>query len=439
MPTTKPLCGGGEKNILSGSIWTFCLLIVISSVLGIVLFATIHNRSESDLIKHTPERYNLLIKFWQQRGYFTHGGLWVWSAEAGPGYWNPPVGDESVKLVYRSYTMGHLVFANAIERLYMSITDSFSNTLMKYHNQFFTFLSSALLGLLAFRIGKRLGMFAETAMLSAISCLLIYQTFPINLFYYWEVYPSTIAIPFLLLFILTLENIYNNISPSRRAIIVAATSAFFIFYTDPPVGGLFLLFVSLGWFKFGSRVALKNSALKVLVVPIVIGVLVYLAQLALIKFNYPDIKFIGSGFWFRTGLDGSIQYYKDHWALLTQRSQFPFLKWYFLLIGGACSLLFFMFAFAKYVKDNYIALVLFCLLSSYLPIAFVASQGVIIHPYYFDAYLAVSMVLLLFCITPFILEKIYSRWGGFSLFFLTLAFCYTFVQLRMYMVAYPRA
>ena len=439
------LCERIQKYASDGGRRTFTFLIVMGLFIYSLLFATIHNRTQADLIKNTPERYNLLIQFWKDRGYFKHGGLWIWATDKNAQYyWDPPKADEPVIKIYRSYPMGYIMFANIAERIYMSITGKFSNTLMKYHNQFFVLLSSALLGLLAYRLAKKADMPPLQTMLAALSCQLIYQTFPVNLFYFWEVCPSTIAAPFLLMFILLLEDIYHEKNPSRRKNIYAATCGFFAFYIDPPTVGLFFIFLALIWILLGNRESFKKNWHKITIYPAIFAMVIIAAQLLIVKINFPNAELTGSGFWFRTGLDGSTVYYKDHWALLAKRFLWGSglrlkldVDWRFLLYGGGVGLLVFILGFHKYIKDNYTAIVISSLLCIYFPVAFVISQGVIIHPYFFDAYLAMPMILLVFCILPIILTKMSEKWNGFILLFSIIAFCYSFVQLRAFMVAYP--
>lgn len=431
------LCERIHEYITDGSWRTFIFLMIVGLFIYGMLFATVHNRTQTDLVKNTPERYNLLIQFWKDRGYFKHGGLWIWTTDKDAQFrWNPNV-DEPVGKIYRSYPMGHIMFANIAERIYMCVTGKFSNTLMKYHNQFFVLLSSALLGLLAYRLGKRTKMPPVNAMLASISCQLLYQTFPVNLFYFWEVYPSTISSPFLIMFIILLEDIYDKSNPSRKKNIYAAACSFFAFYIDPPTVGLFLIFFTLSWILLGSRESFKRNWHKITIYPVICAAIIIIAQLIIVKINFPNAELVGSGFLFRTGLDGSTTYYENHWALLTKRGLFGFLNWRFLFYGGLMSFIAFMFGFNKYIRDNYTALVISSLLCLYFPLAFLLSQGVVIHPYYFDAYLAIPMILLLFCILPMILTRMNEKWGGFTLLLTVIAFCYTFVQLRAYTVAYP--
>jgi hypothetical protein len=428
----------GIINWSSDGKWrTFILMSAIGLFIYFLLFATVHRRSEADLTKNTPQRYNLLIQFWKERGYLKHGGLWIWATDKNaPFYWDPPKVDEPVTKIYRSYSMGHIMFANIAERLYMTITGKFSDKLMRFHNQFFVFLSSSLLGLLAFRIGKRAQIPHPQNMLMSLICLVIYQTFPANLFYFWEVYPSTIAIPFLLSFIILLESINREKESNTKKNLLAAVFSFFAFYIDPPTVGFFFVFLALCWLLLGDKESFKNNWHKITIYPAIAAMCVFALQILTVKINFPNAEMMGSGFLFRTGLDGSTAYYQGHSSLYKLRSVFYFLKWYFLFFGGVVS--FFIFIFnQKHLKDNYAALAISSLLCIYFPVAFVISQGVSIHPYYFDAFLALPMILLLFCILPILLTLTNERWNGFILLFSIVGFCYIFVQLRTYMVTFP--
>ena len=426
------------NHVLKGGIASLVFFMMTASFIFLLLFATVHDRPISQSEKYTQERYPLLLKFWNERGYFKHGGLWVLSSAdtAHKEAWNPPQPGEPVNYAYRSSAMGLLFFGNLLQQINIAFNGDFSHKLMRIHNQFFVLLSAALLALISLRTSIKVGISPYKAILLALSSQAVFQTFPVNLAYVWEVYPSTISTPFLLAYLLLFEKIFCTETPQKKYIFGAFFSGVIAFYIDPQTVGFFFLFLAVIWSLFGSKESLRKNFLKIAIFPILLGLMIFASQILLIKANYPQIEFVGSNFWFRTGFDGSTQYYTDHSALFTVRKMF-FLKWYFLFFGGFVGFLFFIFGYKKYINNNYLSTVIFALLCLYLPVAFVISQAVVIHAYYFDAYLALSAVLLLFSVLPMMLEKISGNWGGAILLFVITAFCYTFVQLRTYTIVYP--
>jgi hypothetical protein len=244
-------------------------------------------------------------------------------------------------------------------------------------------------------------------------------------------------ITFLLLLTILLEGLVDHSKASKLNLIGLLCSVFFFAYIDPSVFFIYLFFLLISIAYFNTNQLTNSFFWKVLFFPTILAGIIYGLQIYTIKFNYPNIYLEGSGLLFRTGLDGSIEHYKDHLALFTRRENFKFLGWYFLFFGGIASLILFMSQISRHLTDAYIKIVVSTLLCAYLPFAFIMSQGTVIHPYYMDPYLAMPMVLLMFCFAPAICEILFKNSGGFSLFFLVTAFCYTFVQLRSFMISYP--
>ena len=280
----------------------------------------------------------------------------------------------------------------------------------------------------------------RSVFLSSISCLIVFQTFPNNLGYVWEVLQPGVAMIFILLFLLKMDKIALNEGPLFRSdLIMASTAIFFAAYIDLFNTLLFVCFLVLSWYIFGNKENLVKYGLKILALPIFFAVTLFGVQLITAYLNNPNSEFIGSGFYFRSGLDGSTEYYKTHAALITRRDpSWGHLKWPVLAIGGFLSFLVMLISYRTTINDRLFPLITFTLLGLYFPIAFILSQVVAIHPYYYDPYLAVTAIFLVFGITPMILEKINDQWGGFSCLFALIAGCYVFVQLRSFMVGFPR-
>lgn len=428
-----------EKKCINHPIKIFSL---IAFVVYILLFIGIHNRSAQDYQKYTSKYTSNLIKYWSDNGYFSHGGLWAAKNGDGTFYDIKDMKNKNAEtLIYKSYSMAHLIPGNLLEQLYMKLTGrGYSHSLMRYVNQFYVLVSSVLLALIVFKLGVRFKLRMQSVFLSSVSCLIVFQTFPNNLSHVWEVLQPGVATIFFLLFLLKLDKIALNEAPLIRSdLIIASTAVFFAAYIDLFNTLLFASFLVLPWYIFGSKENLVRYGIKILLLPILFAITLFGVQLLTAYFNNPNAEFFGSGFYFRSGLDGSTEHYKTHAALITRRdSSWGHLKWPTLAIGGFLSFIGLLISYRTVIRDKLFPLITFALLGLYFPIAFILSQVVAIHPYYYDPYLAVTAIFLLFGIAPLILEKINGQWGGFSCFFALIAVCYVFVQLRSFMVGFPR-
>lgn len=435
-----------KVNIIKVENWCLknpiTLFIIFAILVYSLLFAGIHNRKTEDYQKYTSKYTRNIINYWNNNGYFSHGGLW--SAKNGDGtfYDIKDMKNKNAEIIiYRSYSMAHLMPGNLIEQLYMKLTGrGYSDSLMRYINQFYVLVSSVLLALIVFKFGVRFNLRMRSVFLSSISCLIVFQTFPNNLGYVWEVMQPGVAMIFILLFLLNFDKVaLNKVPLHRRDIVLTSTAIFFAAYIDLFNTILFESFLILVWYIFGNKDNLIKYWVQILILPLLIAVALFSSQLLIAYINHPNAEFIGSGFFFRSGLDGSTDYYNTHLALITRRDPaWGHLKWPVLGIAGCLSFIGLMFSYRKIVNDRLIPLLTFALLGLYFPIAFVLSQVVSIHPYYYDPYLAVTAIFLVFGITPMLMEKIYDQWGGFSCLFALIAGCYVFVQLRSFMVGFPR-
>ena len=242
-----------EKKCINNPVYIF---IFIAFIVYILLFVGIHNRSAQDYQKYTSKYTSNLIKYWSEYGYFSHGGLWAAKNGDGTFYDIKDMKNKSAEtIIYKSYSMAHLIPGHLIERLYMKFTGrSYSNSLMRYINQTFVLVSSVLLALIIFKLGVRFKLRMRSVFLSSISCLIVFQTFPNNLGYVWEVLQPGVAMIFILLFLLKMDKIALNEGPLFRSdLIMASTAIFFAAYIDLFNTLLFVCFLVLSWYIFGNK------------------------------------------------------------------------------------------------------------------------------------------------------------------------------------------
>ncbi len=436
----KHLC----DRILEGNFPTFAFYFVIGLIVFCLLFATVHKRSDLEISKKVPQRYSKLIQFWFEKGYVKHGGLWIFrdkdNKKYGKKYWWPPENDP-VKWVYRSSPMGHIFIPYLAEKLYYSITGRYSFILMRLYNQFLVLTSSALLALLAMRVCLRMGVKSYHCLLFGLYAQIIYQTFPVNLNSYWEVYYTTVMPIFFLIFLLSSELLLFNERISRKILIIRGISVFGMCYIDFPTAVFFLSFYLMACSLLWREKELNHHhIIKTIVIPTACAIILYSVQLSLVMFNNPDVQFVGSDIMFRTGFDGSTLYYTNHFDLFSgRRDRWSFLYWPYLFWAGVASLGIIVALKHRFEWMKYPVLILATTTGLYAPFAFVFSQVTIIHPYAYDAYLVMTIILSFFSFFPAVLENLTNNHGTYVFLFGTIAFCYTMVSIREYVICYPLA
>jgi hypothetical protein len=203
----------------------------------------------------------------------------------------------------------------------------------------------------------------------------------------------------------------------------------------------------------GSRVSVRRVLLYV-VAPAAAVVLFQTLQIAWVQFKVANVTFTGNlnfaDFLWRSGLDGSTQYYADHWSLLLRRqlsSSYPgrtpalVLEWKWMFIGGLAALAVISGRFIHSAATEGRARLVFLAtaLTCYALSAFVFSQGVVIHPDVWDVLLAWPLIAAVFCFLPADLEVMTKRTGLAIFVSLFVTACYVMVQLRAYAAAVPVA
>ena len=415
------LLGAADRNLtgraLAGRGTSLVLLLVVGAAVALALGVTVHNRSTEEIVRKSPPRYEQLIRFWIHRGYFRHGGLWIRRRGLQHAY-SPPVGEEPAKWAYRTSSMGYLQLGHILERIYYGATGRYSPQLMVLHSQALVWLSSALLGLLAMRLALRIGAPGFHALLAGISCQIVHATFPATLNYYWEVYYTTVAPIFLILFLLLSEKflVLDGRDVSRRVGICRALCLFALFYIDPAPTISFILTYLLCRAVLGYGLPSGRRVLKTIVLPVAAAVLLFAAQLLWVKLRFPELTFIGSGLMFRTGFDGSTQLYSDHWNLLFSRYRgfWDCLSWPSLFVAGVGSTALLAVLYHRVSQLRIPVFMVLALLGMYVPFTFLFSQGVTIHPYAYDSYLVMPLILSLLAILPAIIDQCHDK-GALSI------------------------
>lgn len=426
------------EMIMAGGLLSFVFLFFVGGVVMLLLFATVHNQKPETISAKVHPRYEQLITFWYERGYLRHGGLWMRGSRDD---FSAPKPDQEVRLAYKTGPMAYLQGAHLLERMHFLIRGRYSQTLMSFHNQALVWVSAALLGWLAMRLALKLGSRSLHALLPGIAVLLVFQTFPPNLAYYWETTSSSAMSIFAIAFLLSAEPFVTDTGVDRRIGWLRGCCVFGMFWVDPYIAAFFVAMYILASALFGYGVAGNQRLATTVALPAVLAIGLFAAQILWVKLTIPDLQWVGhaskEGILFRTGLDGSALYVKGHIDLLRFNRFNSSLKWASLFVGGVLSLGAILALQHKVSELKYPTFVLAVATGLYLPFAFVFGQGAAIHPYIYDLYMVIPLVLSLFAVLPAALERLAGNRGVYTFAFFLIALCYAMVSLRTYAMDYP--
>jgi len=428
---TSPSVVGAHRQMVRA-----CLsLVVAGALLFGFAFATVH-RLDGDELSRNPVAYRsqYALSYWLQHGYFSSGGLAARpnDAEERPGY-------------YVSSSGGQLVSGFAAERLWVAASGHYSYRLLALHNQAVSLVAAALVGLLAFRLARRLDVPPLRAIALGVAVEAVVFTFPDNLASYWEMSGRTWFLVFAAVFLLIEERSDVRTRTSTRA---QGAAAFLLTYLDLVTGICFLtafLLVCLMLDRDGRH--WRRHALRV-AVPALAALAVVAGQLAWVRLVHPEIPRIGSGFLFRSGLDGSSLYYGDHLDIAfgrdVARANFRYnrahlFRWPWLFTAGTIASLGILLAFVCRRVPRIAIVPILSLAGGYLFYAAVFSQAVAIHPYLYDVLIFTPLVLALFAVAPSVVESMTEHRGVVVLAAVMLAVWVSMLQMRRYALQYPSA
>jgi hypothetical protein len=412
-------------------------LFVAGSLLLTFTYSTVYHGGASELAKAPGTiRMSFSIRHWCESGYFRSGGLLVRPQAGAPGYHH-----------YVSSTGGHMVSAFILQKLYHAATGRYSLRLIALHNTVVALLAASMLGLLAFRLVRRSGMAVLHALVLASCILAVLFTFPDNLALYWEIGGRVWFSLFAALFLLLEERAIDHRTPVTT--ILQGLAAFLLTYMEFGAGVAFITSYVVASVALGSpnRIYLKRLAV-VAVGPVLVALTLFGAQRSYLAARHPDAPIAGSTFLFRTGFDGSSQYYVDHLDIAyrrdTARANFRYnrehlFRWPWLFFAGTAAFVSVLCFAMRGVVPEISIVSLLSLLGSYLLYGAVFSQAFVIHPYLFDVLLVTPLVLALFAVAPALFESM-SRPAHRGVVVVVIFFAavwLTMAQIRQYALQYP--
>jgi hypothetical protein len=380
-----------------------------------------------------PQRAHTILMRWFDHGYFaSHGLLW-------------PVADGST--IYRSATGAHMISAFLVEKIWIGITGRYGWKLLTLHNELLVLLTAALLALLCYRMARRFGAAPVHAFVAGVAAQSVWLTFPDVLSVFWHASAQVTGIFASIGFLLLEERALEG-GRTRRLTILQALSIFALAYIEMMVAlGFVASYLAAILLLRGERIPWKRLA-AVLILPPMVAVAIYGVQLvsARAEARRTDVKLYGSGFLYRSGLDGDAMFYGDHLDIAFGRdmlrahrddnTQFLF-HWPGLFFAGALSLLAVFAAYLRGRAPRIAIIVLVTLTGSYLIYAAVFSQAVVLHPYLYDVLLMTPVVIALFGMMPALAESLMGRTGLIVLLALFAAMWLSMFQLRLYALTNP--
>ena len=427
---------------------------VISLLVVSALFMTVHRRDiesvEAYKARTSLDRYDLTVQRWLEGGFWRHGGMFVVPRNLALGWYPDQVPPDSQLrtdslFVYRNGTASYIIPLFWIQGIQQALNGRTSPTATVVYNQIMVALIAVALATLALRICRHLEIPRTQGFALATCCLVSFQTFAPSVASFWEVSHVSVTLLFALVFLVYEFDRWND-APSRRRQVTRSILATLVLFGEPATGSLFLL-AYIGLRYLMSERPLKSSDVLVLfIIPACIVAAYVQGQHLLVRANQDSVFFVGTRLLSRSGLDGDITWYRDHWDLLlrghlTKHLQqiAPLTEWTFLIFAGFITSI---YVLARYSADLRLREPMRVLLSTaglYFPMAVVFSQGVYIHPYLFDVALAIPCILSTFCVLPAFLEGRAAMRGLPTSIACAAAIGYSFVQLRAYAVAFPIA
>ena len=350
------------------------LYLLAGAALTAFLFLTVHKRPESELTGLHFIRYHQVVRVWVEDGYLKHGGL----------AFLEPVDRNPKQKVWRSNSMAFLVGALLLERVPYVAGGSYSLRLMTVHNQLIVWLSAAALALLSMRMAMRIGVPASHAFLLGLGCQAAFQTFPDNLYLFWEMLPTGVVVLLVIPFLILEEARFERNRDETPFSAARAVLVFLLAWVEPIGAIFFLASYALVLFLFSEGELSRIRPVRTIALPALLGIALFALQIAWVRFRYPTVELEGSGVLFRTGLDGSTQYVKGHSDILTRKWPQPdwlINRWKELFLAGAVALVIVLVLRVTSKLELRSAVFILCVaLGLYVPYAFTFSQAAAIHP-----------------------------------------------------------
>jgi hypothetical protein len=415
-----------KRNLSSGGNAGLLVFLLWGSLVLVGLFMSVHSRGFEGSQNALQGRWSNVILLWEKEGYFAHGGLWF----------SKPLFEDPVQAITSPYTMMFLQGAHVLERLHIWLNGSFSFGLLAFHNQLIPMLSSALLGFLAMRLTLHLGIRPVHAFVLGLSAQTMYQTFPGNLWFYWEIYPTTLGVLFMALFLVCENSTERLESESKSPLFIRKISVFCMVCVEwiGALGFLSAYYLTSRYFS-PERNAVKAEFRKI-ILPIILAFVVMAGQLVWAKISYPEVNLMGEDAGAKIGLNKSFLQINELAIALKKRYESLLPDWNILAMTGFLATLIVM-TLVQRQKKNFNHFVTLGTGIGFYALFLIVGPKSFILPEAYEVYLAFTLILALFALLPGWLETFINNSGIFVLTIFVLALCWSCIQLRNYSLFYP--
>jgi len=406
-------------------------------IAGLIAFGyswmTVQHRLVPQLSSATePVWSHNVVVHWIDHGYFASHGL-LWPTDDG-------------KTLYRNGTGALMLTSFVAEKIWIGVTGRYGWRLRAIHNLLIGVLISALLALVAYRVARRFGAAPLAAFILAVSAQMVWLTFPDNLAIFWQLTAQAWCLAAALVFLL-LEEAALDGRRTRRITMLQALAIFAFVYFEFVLAVMFIAaWLATLFVLRGDRPPVRRLLITLLL-PFVAAMSIYGLQLLGARSERSKgVTVVGSGFLYRTGLDGDAMFYGNPLDIAFGRDvvraqragnkEFLF-RWETLFFAGVAAMLILLAAYLRGRAPRIAIIIVMTLVGMYVLNAAVFSQLVALHPYLFDVVLMTPLVLALFAALPALVEV---RTGGTGLIILIVLFAAAWTslfQLRLYALAYP--
>ncbi len=413
----------------------FGAFLALGFVVCLFTLFTVNHRTEKELQSHRrSERAQTGITYWNEHGWFQSTGLPVRKMR-------PPT---RAYYFYRSSTGAYLLTGFFVQKIYSWFNDGYAWHAVAIHHQLISLLTSALLALIAFRVASRFGLKPFHAFTLAVVTEVVFFTFPENLELYWEMSEMQWWMLLGLAFLLFEERTLGA-EPARRTTLIRALLVFTMAFLSVTTTPFFVAaYIAARLVVHGFFPGWK-SLVAAMLIPTALALAIYKGQIALVQTLNPKMPIYGSTLMFRSGFDGSPKHYTDHADILLGRrpaaAETPDereVRRPWLFVAGGVSILALLIAFARGRIEAFPILALSAVGGAYALYAGIFSQAIVIHPYLYDAIIALPLILAIFTGLPALLESLTTGSGAFVLVAMFAGFIHANANLREYAMRYPQ-
>ncbi|MBU2623854.1 MAG: hypothetical protein KKD92_16210 [Proteobacteria bacterium] len=415
------------------------IFISTSILIFIALNLTVHSNTIAEVEKaHSflPMMQNF-IETWIREGYLKHGGLYyngydisrTWHPE--PYYYNAGV---------------TLLAPYLLQKINYIVTGHSNIFLLALSNQIIVMIGAIFLSLLSWRMAEKSNPDNYNGNIAiALSCLIVFQTFPQNIFFYWFPSPQSLFLIFFLPFLFFMDYFLSKqFIRSKKSVVFLFALIFLMMLSERVAATLSIASLLIAMHFMDTESVKKKMIILTSILAGSLVVILGLCQSVLAKRYHPGVEILGSGAVVRTGFDGSTLHYNTHWDLLFSRHpsmKYPtlgslgdFLSWKALFIVGVVAVIFILYQ--QFKKPNSIFPILFSFFGTYLLYAFIFSNAVVLHTDLYDVFIFTPIALSVFGIVPIYVFRYFKNNVWTCVSFL-MAICYTAVQIRSYATTIP--